>query len=113
LDGARGSLPVRTEHDTEHDTAHVSSNEWKLLDACRTAKARDELQVMAGIAHRAHFAGRYLRPLVALGWLELTIPNSPRSKEQRYKTTALGLRVLEMASGDTVSADIDGNNGIL
>jgi hypothetical protein len=84
-----------------------------LLDACRAPKARGELQVMLGIAHRAHFAGRYLRPLVALGWLELTLPNSPTSKEQRYKTTALGLRVLERASGDTGSAETNGNLGIL
>ena len=37
----------------------------------------------------------YLAPLVTRGWLEMTIPEKPRSPLQRYKVTAAGLEALK------------------
>jgi ATP-dependent DNA helicase RecG len=35
----------------------------------------------------------YLEPLLAAGWLQLTIPDKPRSSRQRYRTTDLGQQI--------------------
>jgi hypothetical protein len=37
----------------------------------------------------------YLQLLLDAGWLEMTIPDKPRSSKQRYRTTAAGLKALE------------------
>ena len=38
-----------------------------------------------------------LKPLLESGWLEMTIPDKPRSSKQRYRTTEAGLRALAEA----------------
>ena len=54
------------------------------------ANSRDELQKAAGIKDREHFRKAYLEPLLLAGWLERTIPDKPRSRLQRYRTTEAG-----------------------
>jgi hypothetical protein len=53
-----------------------------------------EIQKLVGLRHREIFQNNYLKPLLEAGWLERTIPDKPRSRKQRYRTTALGLKVL-------------------
>jgi len=66
-----------------------------MLEAGREPKARDELQTLVGLIHRQHFIKEYLKPLLAAGWLEMTIPEKPRSSKQRYRLTQKGRSVLE------------------
>ena len=58
--------------------------------AAQQANSRDELQKAAGIKDREHFRKAYLEPLLFAGWLERTIPDKPRSRLQRYRTTETG-----------------------
>ena len=44
-----------------------------------------------GLKHWKTFQANYLTPLIAMGVLERTIPDKPRSRLQRYRTTAAGL----------------------
>jgi ATP-dependent DNA helicase RecG len=37
----------------------------------------------------------YLEPLLTANWLEMTIPDKPRSSKQRYRITPRGLEVLK------------------
>lgn len=41
---------------------------------------------------------RYIEPLLAAGWLEMTVPDKPRSSKQRYRVTATGLEALAESS---------------
>jgi hypothetical protein len=50
-----------------------------------------------GLKHWKTFQANYLTPLIAMGVLERTIPDKPRSRLQRYRTTASGLLLLEKA----------------
>ena len=58
--------------------------------AAQKANSRDELQKAAGIKDREHFRKAYLEPLLFAGWLERTIPDKPRSRMQRYRTSEAG-----------------------
>ena len=70
-----------------------------MLEAGREPKARDELQALVGLTHRQHFIKEYLKPLLAAGWLEMTIPEKPRSSKQRYRLTQKGRSVLDSGKG--------------
>jgi predicted HTH transcriptional regulator len=69
-----------------------------LLEAARQPRSRIELQRIVGLKDRAHFQRAYLEPLLAAGWLEMTIPDKPRSRLQRYRTTAAGTAALQKNS---------------
>ncbi len=77
-------------HDTPHDTPHVE----KLLLCCEKPAGREQLQERLGIRDRKYFYKTFLKPALETGLLEMTIPEKPRSKLQKYQLTKAGLRWL-------------------
>lgn len=75
-------------------TAHVAA----LLEAAEEPRSREELQNAVGLRHRMHFLKAYLEPLLKTGWLEMTVPDKPKSRLQRYRATAAGLAQLRARS---------------
>ena len=67
----------------------------QVLGFCRTPRRASEVQKLLHLRHRETFADNYLRPMLDKGWLERTIPDKPRSRMQRYRTTEAGLAVLK------------------
>ena len=65
-----------------------------VLDAARQPASSETLQHAAGLKDRVHFLKSYLQPLLQHGLLERTIPDKPRSRFQRYRTTRAGLAML-------------------
>ena len=57
-------------------------------------KTREELQRKAGINDREHFRKAFLEALLSAGWLKKTIPDKPRSRFQKYRTTESGVQAL-------------------
>ena len=47
-----------------------------------------------GRQNRTKFRNAVVKPLIEAALLELTIPGKPRSRMQRYRTTAAGLTAL-------------------
>ena len=45
---------------------------------------------MAGRSNRTKFRDQVLKPLMEAGWLEMTIPDKPRSSKQKYRLTDKG-----------------------
>ena len=43
-----------------------------------------------GLSDRKNFRELYLRPAIAAGYIEMTIPDKPQSSKQRYRLTRLG-----------------------
>ena len=58
-----------------------------------------ELMAVMGRTNRTKFRDQVLRPLLDAGWLEMTIPDKPTSRKQRYRTTAAGREVLVAVEG--------------
>ena len=89
----------RTAQVTGQVAVQVTAQVARVLEAARTPKTREELQDAAGIAHREHFRIAYLLPLLSTGWLERTIPDKPKSRMQRYRTTETGREAIARDGG--------------
>jgi ATP-dependent DNA helicase RecG len=72
----------------------VSTEVGRLLSACVTPKSRDELQRVLGLSDKKHFRAAYLKPSLEKGLIELTVPDKPRSRLQRYRLTEAGRAIL-------------------
>ncbi len=55
---------------------------------------RQELLQAIGLKDRKHFGDAYLQPALEAGVIEMTIPDKPNSRSQRYRLTELGWALL-------------------
>nr|WP_291996718.1 hypothetical protein [Candidatus Accumulibacter sp. ACC012] len=60
---------------------------------------RQHIQEALALKHEDHFRNAYLKPALAVGVIEMTVPDKPRSSNQRYRLTTLGHRWLETHPG--------------
>lgn len=102
-----GGEPVFTEADvfttviplSEAATATVGSTEeldpreqvmeqvtiQALLQFCIVPRSRKEMQEFMGLTGRRNFSEKYIKPLLSAGKIEMTIPDKPNSRNQKYK----------------------------
>ena len=66
----------------------------RLLRAMAGDVTRQHLQEALGLKHEDHFRSAYLQPALRAGLVEMTIPDKPRSRSQRYRLTPAGRRYL-------------------
>ena len=83
---------------TEQVTAQVTAQVGELLARVNGEMTRQAIQDALGLAHRENFRKVYLAPALELGVIEMTLPNKPRSSNQRYRLTALGRQWLKTHS---------------
>ena len=62
-----------------------------LLYFCDTEKAISDIQRQFKWTNRTKFRNKYINPLLQEGLLEMTVPDKPKSRLQKYKTTEKGL----------------------
>ena len=58
---------------------------------------RTQIQEVLDMKHREHFRSEYLLPALRAGLIEMTIPDKPRSRKQRYRLTPVGREHLKRA----------------
>ena len=75
------SSDVATPQDTPQDTPAVKQTTLRL---CEQPRSREELMVACGLKDKKHFVTAYLKPLLEVGQIKMTIPDKPRSKNQKY-----------------------------
>ena len=61
--------------------------------------SRGQLQEELGLRDRSHFTTAYMRPAVEAGLIEMTLPDKPRSQNQRYRRTAAGEAMARQTTG--------------
>ena len=71
---------------------HVGGVLLPLADGAHTAL---ELQQVLQISHRTYFRRTWLSPAIEAGYVELTIPDRPNSRLQKYRLTAKGRALAE------------------
>lgn len=87
----------RTEQVTEQVSEQVAV---RILEYCCQPQRAKEIQELVGLRSRETFRANYLRPLVDGGWLAMTVPDKPHSRNQRYVTTDSGAEWLKEQSGE-------------
>ena len=82
------NVNYNTEHDTDHDTDHdhlsVEERRILLVDFCIKPRSRSEMMEFLQLKHNQTFRDNYLNPLLKKGILVMTLPDTPRSKYQKY-----------------------------
>ena len=80
-----------TQHDTQHDDIpYAITPVERLISVLEGEMNRDELLYALGLKDRNTLKDSYLNPAMAQGLVELTIPDKPTSKHQRFQLTAKG-----------------------
>jgi len=76
-------------------TGEVTGEVTKLLQALENGQMlRVEAQRALGLKSQANFRDRYLKPALDAGLIEMTIPDKPNSRLQKYRLTEVGRRLL-------------------
>ena len=68
--------------------------EVRILTVRRGAMHRQALQTALGLKDDGHFRKAYLLPALEAGLIEMTNPDKPTSRLQRYRLTAKGVALL-------------------
>lgn len=64
----------------------------ELLSVIKGEMSRDELQTVLGLQDRKSFSERYLKPALTAGLIEMTIPEKPNSRLQKYRLANKALK---------------------
>ena len=57
--------------------------------------SREEIQEKLGLSDKKDYVQNYQKPALEGGLIEMTIPNKPNSRLQKYRLTDLGLKLKE------------------
>ena len=84
-------------------TPEVTPEVLRLLSSLQGEMTRRELQAALDLKDADHIREAYLAPALAAGLVEMTIPDKPNSRLQRYRLTELGARIRGSETGPTPS----------
>ena len=75
-----------TAYDGAYDTAHeaVQDKLENIVRFCSVPRTKDEIMKHMGLSSKRQFSERYMKPLLESGRLLMTLPDKPRSKNQKY-----------------------------
>jgi ATP-dependent DNA helicase RecG len=86
--------PQVTPEVTPQVTPEVAPEVIGMLSVLKGAMDRRSLQVALGLKAEKNFRLVYLRPALDAGFIEMTIPDKPRSSKQKYRLTDKGRQAL-------------------
>ena len=92
---ALGGGKPRTEQGEAQVTPEVTPEVARMLAVVVGEMSRTELMAVLGLKDEKHFRTHYQQAALAAGVLEMTVPDKPQSRLQKYKLTALGRQWLE------------------
>ena len=76
-------------------TGEVTGEVARLLGVMSDELKRIEIQRRLGLKHEDHFREVYLLPSLRMGLIQMTIPDKPQSRLQKYRLTAKGQQWLD------------------
>lgn len=94
--------PQATGAVTTQVTTQVGAQVGMLLSRIDGEMTRQAIQDALGLTNREHFRKAYLAPALEQGLVEMTLPDKPNSRSQRYRFTALGQAWLAARQGKQV-----------
>lgn len=101
--GSEATAPGTTEQVTEQvvpgqpglerSLDRLTDVQWSIIGHADVPRSLVELMAHTGYRQRPHFVATHLEPLLTAGVLRLTIPDKPRSSQQRYVLTDVGVQL--------------------
>jgi len=78
----------------QKDEILITDRMIEILDFCRKPQAREDILTKIGLSDHGANVKRHITPLREIGLITYTIPEKPKSINQMYQTTPLGLKAL-------------------
>ena len=85
-----GAILASCEQLTGEVTGEATGEVKKLITVLTVPMSRKTLQTQLGLKSQANFRERYLQPALKGGYIEMTIPDKPKSSGQQYRLTPKG-----------------------
>ncbi len=80
---------------SDQESDYQSDQVMRLIRALRKSqRSASDLMTELGLSHRPTFRKNYLHPALEAGLIEMTQPDTPRTRNQKYLLTALGMQRL-------------------
>jgi Fic family protein len=80
-------------------TDQVTDQVRRLLHTLRDSQcSASGIMSKLGLSHRPTFRNNYLQPALDSQWIKMTHPDTPRSRNQQYRITALGAKLFSKAN---------------
>ena len=96
------SVVKRMNHNTDQVSDHDSDQVAHLLATLKEgALSAGAAMQKLGLSHRTNFRKNYLNPALDAGYIEMTVPDRPKSRLQKYRLTEKGKWHLAGGDGGT------------
>ena len=82
-----------TRQDTRQEITEIEEPVRRVILVMKGRMKRQEIQDLLGLKDRENFLVNYLNPSLEGGFIEMTIPDAPTSKNQQYRLTEKGRKV--------------------
>ena len=86
-------FPFSDQQITGQVAGQVAGQVQKLTNVIQGEMSRTELMSALNLRNRDSFSKRYLKPSLVAGYIEMTIPDKPNSRLQKYRLTEQGSRL--------------------
>ena len=84
-----------SDQDHDQDSDQDAEQKLRVLELCKQPHSRKDILESIGFSNHFDNYKRYIEPMLEKQWLEMTIPDKPTSKNQKYKTTKKGLKIFQ------------------
>lgn len=82
-----------TDHVTDHVTDHDDELIIRVISILSDEMSRSELMKILSLNHSGNFRENYLHPALEQGYIEMSLPDKPKSVKQKYRLTEKGLQI--------------------
>ncbi|MBI1291006.1 transcriptional regulator [bacterium] len=89
--------PEVTPEVTPEATPEVTPEVIRMIGSISAPMARTEIMAQLGLRDEKHMREHYLQPALDAGVIEMTVPDKPRSRNQKYRLTSLGRKIASQA----------------